>query len=151
MFEVSEQEEVGEAKGESEWCIFSENELPTCWERMRETGQTPLLTVWAASTAQESCLVAQHCSGPYLAFIPLFSPLSAQTERLNGPLFFFFFSFWMSFRNTFLFSFFFKKCLFIYLPVPGLSCGMQDLVPWPGIEPRAPVLGTCSLSHCTTR
>ena len=25
--------------------------------------------------------------------------------------------------------------LFIYLAVPGLSCSMQDLVPWPGFEP----------------
>ena len=54
---------------------------------------------------------------------------------------------------------------YIYLAVPGLSSGMQDLfiyfflacrifscgmwylVPWPGIEPRAPALGVQSLSH----
>ena len=30
------------------------------------------------------------------------------------------------------------------------SCGMQDLVPWPGIEPRPPALGAWSLSHWTT-
>ena len=32
----------------------------------------------------------------------------------------------------------------------GLSCGMWDLDPWPGIEPRSPTLGTQSLSHWTT-
>ena len=31
-----------------------------------------------------------------------------------------------------------KKILFIYLAAPGLSCGMWDLVPWPGIEPKPP-------------
>ena len=61
------------------------------------------------------CLGSKYSSGklfgsPALQWTLLglhssFFPLSAQTERLNGPLFFF--SFWMSFRNTFLFSFFF--------------------------------------------
>ena len=32
-----------------------------------------------------------------------------------------------------------------------LSCGMQDLVPWSGIEPRPPALEAWSLSHWTTR
>ena len=45
---------------------------------------------------------------------------------------------------------FFKK-IFIYLASPGLSCGMRDLVPWPGMEPRPPALGAQSLSHCATR
>ena len=31
------------------------------------------------------------------------------------------------------------------------SCGMWDLVPWPGIELRSPALGAQSLSHGTTR
>ena len=31
------------------------------------------------------------------------------------------------------------------------SCGMWDLVPWPGIEPGPPALGARSLSHRTTR
>ena len=31
------------------------------------------------------------------------------------------------------------------------SCGMWDLVPWPGIEPRPPALGVQTLSHWTTR
>ena len=31
------------------------------------------------------------------------------------------------------------------------SCGMWDLVPWPGIEPRPLALGVQSLSHWTTR
>ena len=45
---------------------------------------------------------------------------------------------------------FFKK-IFIYLAVLGVSCGMQDLVPWPGIEPGSPALGAWSLNHWATR
>ena len=57
--------------------------------------------------------------------------------------------------------------LFIYLAVPGLSCGtrdlrcrlqdllvaacMQDLALWSGIEPGPPALGVQSLNHWTTR
>ena len=48
--------------------------------------------------------------------------------------------------------------IFIYLAVLDLSCsilslhcGMWDLVPWPGIEPRPPALGAPSLIHWTTR
>ena len=44
----------------------------------------------------------------------------------------------------------FKK-YFIYLAVSGLSCGMRDLVPWPGIKPGPPALGAQSLRHWTTR
>ena len=47
---------------------------------------------------------------------------------------------------------------FIYLAVPGLSCGtkiiscgMWNLVSWPGIEPGPPALRAWSLSHWTTR
>ena len=32
-----------------------------------------------------------------------------------------------------------------------LNCGMWDLVPRPGIEPRSPALGAWSLGHWTTR
>ena len=35
--------------------------------------------------------------------------------------------------------------------MPGLSCGMWNPVPWPGIEPGAPALGVQSLSHWTTK
>ena len=38
----------------------------------------------------------------------------------------------------------------IFLTVPGLSCGMWDLVPKPGTELRSPALGVGSLSHWTT-
>ena len=31
------------------------------------------------------------------------------------------------------------------------SCSMDDLVPWPGMEPGWPALGVQSLSHWTTR
>ena len=33
----------------------------------------------------------------------------------------------------------------------ALSCSMLDLIPWPGIKPGSPSLGSCSLSHWTTR
>ena len=62
------------------------------------------------------------------------------------------------------FFFFFNIYLFIWLhrvsvAVGGLlscgmwtlSCGMRDLVPWPGIEPGPPALGVWSLIHCATR
>ena len=40
----------------------------------------------------------------------------------------------------------------IFIAVCGLlRCGMQDLVPWPGIEPWTPALGAWSLNHWTTR
>ena len=42
-------------------------------------------------------------------------------------------------------------CAFASLAVLGLSCGMWDLVPWPGIEPGPPALTAQSLSHRTTR
>ena len=41
-------------------------------------------------------------------------------------------------------------CFNIYLAVLSLSCGVQDLIPWWGIEPRASALGAWSLSHWTT-
>ena len=61
-----------------------------------------------------------------------------------------------SFEITFIY-FLFLKYLFIWLchvlvAAHGIfSCGMWDLVPWPGIEPWAPALGAWSLSHWTTR
>ena len=39
----------------------------------------------------------------------------------------------------------------LYLAVLGLSWGMQNLVPQPGIELKGPALGMQSLSHWTTR
>ena len=38
-----------------------------------------------------------------------------------------------------------------FLAGPGLSCGLWDLVPGPGIKPRPPALGAQSLSHWTTQ
>ena len=40
--------------------------------------------------------------------------------------------------------------LFIWL-APGLSCGLWDLLPWPGIKPRVPAQGLWSPSPWTTR
>ena len=39
----------------------------------------------------------------------------------------------------------------MYWAAPGLSEGMWDLIPWPGIEPGSPALGARSPSHWTTR
>ena len=44
--------------------------------------------------------------------------------------------------------FFFK---IIYLAAPFLSCGIWNLVAWPGIKPGSPAWGVQSLSHWTTR
>ena len=41
--------------------------------------------------------------------------------------------------------------LSVYLAACGLSCGMRDLIPGPGIEPGSPALGMWRLSHWTTR
>ena len=44
------------------------------------------------------------------------------------------------------------QCFNIYLAMSGLSCGMWDLVPWPGIKPiKNPALRAWSLCHWTTR
>ena len=72
------------------------------------------------------------------------------------------FTWWLYFL---LFKSVFIFCLFIYLTVLSLSCGMQDLylwrttlccsmwdlVPWSGIESRPSALGAQSLSHWITR
>ena len=42
-----------------------------------------------------------------------------------------------------------KSFLFLYLATLGLSRNVRGVVPWPGIEPRAPALGTWSLNHWT--
>ena len=51
----------------------------------------------------------------------------------------------------------FLKKIFIYLhwilvvACRIFSCGMQDLVPWPGMEPKPPALEVWSLRHWTNR
>ena len=77
----------------------------------------------------------------------------------------------LSFNFLYSFFFFFNIYLFIWLhrvlvaargvlvAARGIlvaacgifSCGMWDLVPWPGIKPGPPELGARSLSHWTTR
>ena len=54
-------------------------------------------------------------------------------------------------KDIFYRYFFFFLILFIYLAALGLSCGMWDLAPWPGIEPGPPAVGAQRLSHWTTR
>ena len=40
----------------------------------------------------------------------------------------------------------------IFIAACGIfSCGMRDLIPWPGMEPGPPALGAWSLNHWTTR
>ena len=51
--------------------------------------------------------------------------------------------------GLFLCSLFFFKKIFIWLNqvfghIRTLSCGIWDLVPWLGIKPRPPALGTCT-------
>ena len=64
----------------------------------------------------------------------------------------------MLISSCFLIFFFFPSLIFIYLAVPGPSCGMRnlgcnmwDLVPWPRIEPRPSAVGAQNLNHWTTR
>ena len=47
------------------------------------------------------------------------------------------------------YSLFKKKKSLIYLAVSDCSCGMWDLLPWPGIKPRPPALEVQSLGHWT--
>ena len=69
-------------------------------------------------------------------------------------LFFFFFNLfiWLcrvlvvAFRH----SFSYITCKFLVAACGIFSCGMWDLVPWPGIKPEPPTLGLQSLSHWTT-
>ena len=54
---------------------------------------------------------------------------------------------WFLVFSFFLFFFFKYLLLFIYLAVPGLSCSMWDLVPWSGIEPGLPHIGSMETSR----
>ena len=45
----------------------------------------------------------------------------------------------------------FRLCWVLVAACGIFSCSMQDLIPWPGIKPRAPALGVWSLSHWTTK
>ena len=58
----------------------------------------------------------------------------------------------MSIKQGFFFFWhkYFSLKIFIWLYWVLLSCSMWDLVPWPGIQPETPSLGTWSLSHWTT-
>ena len=55
---------------------------------------------------------------------------------------------WLCFIYLFLIL---KSFIYFNWAALGLSCCMQDLAPYPGIEPRPPALGAQSLSHWTTR
>ena len=79
-------------------------------------------------------------------FLPLFCWLQVHTSQF--PTF-------LTAYQRLLWSCFLLKCWFLvgvfYLAALGHSCSMWDLVSWPGIEPRPPVLGVWNLSHWTTR
>ena len=62
---------------------------------------------------------------------------------------FFFFSFVVT--NVLACISFFKIIYLLILAMPGLNCGVWDLVPWPGIESGPPTLGAQNFSHWTTR
>ena len=47
------------------------------------------------------------------------------------------------------FQYLFILCIWL-CAIFSLRCGMWDLVPWPGIQPRPPALGVQSPSHWTT-
>ena len=56
--------------------------------------------------------------------------------------------------STWVGTYFLKKNLAVpdlRCSMQALSCGMWDLVPWPGIEPGPPALGARSLRHWTAR
>ena len=63
----------------------------------------------------------------------------------------FLFFFFLSKKYIGTYFFFFLIIYLFFLAMPGLNCGMWDLVPWPGIEPGPPSLGAQNLSHWTTR
>ena len=59
-----------------------------------------------------------------------------------------FFTVWAT-REACVISCYLFVCLFGFKQ--GFSCGMWDLVPWPGVEPKPPASRVQSLSHWTTR
>ena len=67
--------------------------------------------------------------------------------RANGLLFLW--KLWQINPSWFHKSLFLKNI--IYLVMLGLSCGMWDIVPWPGIKPGPPALGAWSFSHWSMR
>ena len=52
-------------------------------------------------------------------------------------------------KNTYFYSFVWLH--WVLVVAWEHSCGMWNLVPWPGIEPECPALGARSLNHWTTR
>ena len=96
------------------------------------------LVTFAGEMKWEGCCKSPHCT---------------QISFLKKTYFYSFI--WLLLQTTALSThlFPFKKKIFIFISwaMLGLSCGMWDLVPWPGIKPGPPALGVLSLSHWTTR
>ena len=57
----------------------------------------------------------------------------------------------LCYGHNFFFKVFIWLCWFLAVACRIFSCGMWDLILWPGIKPTSPVLGAWSLSHWTTR
>ena len=94
--------------------------------------------------------------------ILVFWPLNKKTP-LNQDYFNTVISFYQiyrssTFQDSWLQKLFFKNiylciwlCRVLVAACRIFSCSLWDLVPWPGIKPRAPAVGARSLSHWTTR
>ena len=111
----------------------------------------PPLDLWSSCITDFSSLSKWVISSlnvpPYLA-----RELSRRTKVIlyfwkPGRLYFF--------KNIYLFIWLHRvlvaACRIFSCGMWDLSRGTQDLVLWPGIEPRPPALGVRSLNHCTTR
>ena len=100
------------------------------------------LTLFIQSASKPLCRTQENLIS--FPLIDMCNPFPLPSSRTLGSL-----CIWAR-KNMHLYQFFcfLKNILFIYLT--GLSYGMWDLVPWPGVKPRSPALGPWSLSHWTT-
>ena len=104
----------------------------------------------ASQTQVLSLGSVQSSIQPSPRHFPYFSPVLSFIILQSHPL--------LSNQPTCLF-FFFKVFIYLFIwlcwvlvAACGIfSCGMWDLVPWQGIEPRLPAMGVRSLGHWTTR
>ena len=103
------------------------------WGNASRSGAMPcsycFLMLPNSSREARVAIVGDECFGFFLIFIYLAAPgLIGHTRDLRFGV-----------RDLF-------SC-----GMQALSCGVWDLVPWPGIKPRPPALGARSLNHWTTR
>ena len=88
-----------------------------------------------------------------LSILFIFSKNSLLVLLIFAIVFFVSISFisWVFYLFVWFCQVFFAACGNFSCHRQTLICGMQDLVPWPGIKPRPPALGVWSLSHWTTK